>query len=259
MMKVKIKNLFLFILFTVLSLILHISIVDAEELSKSPYVDPKGFFKIYPPHGWKVQEYPDDPRGKVVFILNDYIDLRILASIKDFSTFEELFEVDKENARNIEKQFGTKITVEKTTFLGMPAVKRTFAVRGIKYLGIDFMVGNVRHDLQYGAPLAEFNKYLPCVMKSMETYEPIPKGMENQIAFKKHQLANRIRLAKLFLDMGNLENAYENVKEGLEIDPQNQELLKLKEEIEKKKLSPGKSKVETHKEKRKGATKRSQL
>lgn len=205
-----------------------------EKIAKSPYSDPKGYFRILPPEGWKIKEYPDDPRGKVAFIgPAPNIDLRILASVKNFSTFEELFEADKESARKIERFFGTKVIIEKTTFLGRPAVKRTWIAKGIKFLAFDFMVGNVRHDLQYGAPLGEFDKYLPLVMKSMETYEPLPAYRSE--GFKEHQIANKKRLARLFLDTGDLDLALLYVKEGLEIDPYNQELLNLKREVENKK------------------------
>ena len=49
-----------------------------EEPSEKQYVDPKGYFKIVPPAQWKIEEYPQDPRGKVAFFgPGDDIEFRI--------------------------------------------------------------------------------------------------------------------------------------------------------------------------------------
>jgi len=116
--------------------------------------------------------------------------------------------------------------------LDRQAVKRSWTYGGVKFFAIDFMEGNIRHDLQYSAPSKYYDEYFHLVMMSMKTYEPIPQKESNK--FKEHQLANKQRLDKLFLDLGNLELAMEYVENGLVTDPQNQELLKLKREIEAK-------------------------
>jgi hypothetical protein len=41
------------------------------ELADKRYKDPKGYFTIVPPAGWRIQEYPGDVRGKVAFIGTD--------------------------------------------------------------------------------------------------------------------------------------------------------------------------------------------
>ena len=45
-----------------------------EKLSQTRYVNPKGYFKITPPRGWRIVEYSQDPRGKVAFI-SDFRDV----------------------------------------------------------------------------------------------------------------------------------------------------------------------------------------
>lgn len=207
---------------------------NVDRLSTEIYVDSKHYFAIHTPIDWQIQEYPQDPRGKVVFIgPKNNIDLRILASQKNFNNFEDLFNTTQENAKDIKKRFGISVNLQKTTFLDRQAVKREWEFRGVKCFAIEFMEGNIRHDLQYGAPQRFFNKYLPIVLKAMETYHPTVKGLSEEDV-KRHQIANILRLAKIFLEQDNLDLALEYLKEGLEIEPQNQELLKLKKKIEDK-------------------------
>ena len=41
------------------------------ELADKRYTDPKGYFQLVPPAGWRIEEYPDDVRGKVAFLSPD--------------------------------------------------------------------------------------------------------------------------------------------------------------------------------------------
>jgi hypothetical protein len=65
--------------------------VSAGDLATKRYIDPKGFFQLVPPTGWKVQEYPQDARRKVAFSAPEVnVDLRVLVNSVDFSTVEAL-------------------------------------------------------------------------------------------------------------------------------------------------------------------------
>lgn len=37
------------------------------QLSQERYQDPQGYFNINPPDGWSIEDYTEDPRGKVAF------------------------------------------------------------------------------------------------------------------------------------------------------------------------------------------------
>ncbi|MCP3875773.1 MAG: hypothetical protein GY699_21795, partial [Desulfobacteraceae bacterium] len=74
-----------------------------DTLAKSRYSDPNGYFKIVPPDGWRIQKYPQDPRGKVAFVGPGGVQLRVLAKGLDYNNFEEMLEEIKE----IEKKIGT--------------------------------------------------------------------------------------------------------------------------------------------------------
>lgn len=204
--------------------------VKDTQLSAQRYVDPKGYFTIVPPDGWRAQEYPQDPRGKVAFIGPDpNVDLRVLVNAVDFSTINELVSFCK----SIEARTGLSTNIQRTEFGGRPAVKRSYEMKGIKFSMIDFLVGSVDHNIQYGAPANVYQKYLPVVTISIETYEAVAR-VTSEKEVSQHAVAKKLRLAQLMIDNGNYQLALDYIKEGLEISPKDQELLELKKEVEGK-------------------------
>ena len=203
---------------------------EAGRLARSRYSDPNGYFKIVPPDGWRIQNYPEDPRGKVAFISPEGIELRVLAKGLDYNSFEEMLD----EIKGIEKQIGTNTNIKKITFAGKPAVKRSFTFKGQKILFIDFMIGNTTHNLMYSASPTKFEKYLSLAQESMETYEPTLRGVSPEDV-RKHAIAKSLRLSQIFFEQGNYDLALEFIKEGLEVEPNNATLLELKKKIAGKK------------------------
>jgi len=198
------------------------------ELADKRYNDPKGYFTVVPPAGWRIQEYPDDVRGKVAFLSPDgNIDLRVLVNAVDFSTIDELLEF----CRSTEKRLGVTMKIEKFDFHGREAVRRSFEFRGQRFLYIDFLIGKVDHNIAYGAPPTKYEHYLPLVLKSLETYEPILKETGDKESLD-HLVAKKLRLGRLMLEAGRADLALEYVREGLALAPGNQELKKLKQEVD---------------------------
>jgi len=207
-----------------------------ENSQPTVYVDPKGYFKILPPAGWRVQEYPQDPRGKVAFIAaGDRIDLRVLAKAVDIPDYDGLVR----NLKDIETQLGVPMNIEPAVFNGMPAIKRVavVTVQGVtqKFLWIDLLIDGVSHNLQYGAPPNVFDTHYETAWRSMLTYEPLkrekPTSPEEA---QKHEAAKWIRLARIALEMGKTQAAKDAVSAGLEADPENAELKQLKSELDKR-------------------------
>jgi len=199
-----------------------------SELSDQRYTDPKGYFSIVPPSMWNIQEYPSDVRGKVAFQSSESnIDFRILVNSVDFDTFDQLLEF----CQNMEKRIGIDMKIEQYDFYGQLAVRRSFEIQGQRYLYIDFLLGQIDHNLAYGAPLSKFEQYLPIILKSMETYEPVLKEISG-IESVDHLVAKKLRLGQLMLESHLYDLALEYVSEGLTLAPDNQELLKLKLEID---------------------------
>jgi len=200
------------------------------KLSKSRYVDPKGYFKIVPPDGWRMQDFPQDTRGKVAFFAPESdVDLRVLVNAVDFSTIEELISYCKD----VERRIGVSTNIGKTTFGDRPAVKRSFQFKGLKLYYIDFLVGKVDHNIAYSASPSKYDKYLPIVQKSMETYETVMRDISDKEVVK-NLVAKKVRLTQLMIEMGNFDLAMEFVKEGLQASPNDAELLQLRKQIENK-------------------------
>lgn len=204
---------------------------DAEKvqelLSEKRYSDPKGFFKIVPPANWQIHEYPQDPRGKVAFYGPEEADFRVLAKVDTgLNTFEDLWEALKE----IESNIGIPTNMKKIDFLGWPAIQRTFSAKGHNMFSIDFIERNVWHNLFYGTLPSKYDKYLPVVVKSMNTYETMLRNV-SESEMQKHIVAQKLRRAQLFIELGELKLALECVNEGLQFEPNNSDLLSLKNKI----------------------------
>ena len=204
---------------------------EAGRLAASKYVDPKGFFSIIPPEGWKVTEYPQDPRGKAAFTApGKNTELRVLINAVDFTTIDQLVVFCKD----VEKRLGFSTNIKKIDFHGRPAVERTFSLKEVEFLSIDFLVGKADHNLQFAAPKDRYQALLPLAQKSLETYEPVLKEM-SAAEIKTHQVAKKLRLAQLMVEQKNYDLARQYLKEGLEIDSKNADLLKLQGELKDKK------------------------
>lgn len=223
---------------TIISLLLVLQLTGnanpqskTASLAKNRYSDPSGYFKIVPPDGWRIQKYPQDPRGKVAFIGPNGIQLRVIAKGLGYNSFEEMLE----EIKGIEKKIGTNTNIEKIMFSGKPAVKRTFTLKGTKMLFIDFMIGNTTHDLMYSAGSSKkFGKYLSVAQESIDTYEPTLRGVSPEDV-KKHALAKSLQLSQIFFEQRNYNLTLEFINEGLEVEPLNAELLELKKKITKEK------------------------
>jgi hypothetical protein len=197
------------------------------------YADPKGFFSIVPPQGWRVQEYPQDPRGKVAFAApNGDQELRVLAKAVNIADFDALIQ----SMKDVEKNLGVPMNIEPVVFNGSPAIKRTATVtiQGVtrKMLWIDLLDEGISHNVQYSSSPAAFDAVRDEAWKSMLTYEvkrqQQPASKEDA---KKHEAAKWLRLAQISIEMGKTDAAKEAIQAGLETDPTHEELLKLKARI----------------------------
>lgn len=198
------------------------------QLSQTLYVDPKGYFRIVPPSDWRIQEYPQEQRGKVAFIGPESAEFRVLVNAVDYD-----FETFISWCKDLEKRLGTPMNIERITFDGKPAIRRTYLLKGIKFYAINFFIGKANHNLQYGAPPAVYDKYFPIVSKSMETYEPHLIDLSAQDV-KKLYVAKKLHIAQLMMEMGNIQIALKYIEEGLEVSPNDHNLLNLKKQIENK-------------------------
>lgn len=205
-----------------------------ETTEATVYVDPNGYFKILPPVGWHMQEYPQEPRGKVAFLgPGKQIELRVLAKAAVIRDFDGLIKKGKD----IEAQAGVPMNVEPVIFNEMPAVKRdiTLEIQGVtlRFLVIDLLIDGVLHNLQFSAPQNAFDEHYETAWKSMQTYESLK--LEEPLTpeeAREHEVAKWRRVAAIALEMGNVQLAKDAVSEGLKADPDDTELLELKLELD---------------------------
>ena len=231
-MRILIKNSYIFFMFFVAVLLVGVlpSLAEREtdKLANERYSDIKGFFTIIPPAGWRIQDYPQEERGKIAFLGPESAELRILINSVDYD-----LEAFISWCKDLEERLETPMNIERTTFGGRPSIRRTYEIQGNKFYAINFFIKNANHNVQYGAPPAKYEKFLPIVLKSMETYEPILRDLSSGDV-KNLYIAKKVRIAQLMIDMQNYKMALKYVKEGLEVSPEHAELLELKHKIETK-------------------------
>lgn len=207
---------------------------NVKSLSNKVYYDPKGFFNIFPPNGWEINEYSNDPRGKVSFTNPNFknVDLRIIAQAVDYKNFEELLLNAKNRANQLKSNFNVKVDIDTILYGNSKAIKLSlFMPNKISQLQYQFIRGGMYFNIAYASPPEYFDNFLPIILNSIDTFEPTPTNI-NAGDVIKHSLTAKIRRAELWLEMGFTNLAIEAINEGLIIDKKNQELLELKAKIE---------------------------
>lgn len=212
------------------------NLVKKHLLSEKVYSDPKGFFSITAPMGWQVQEFKDDPRGKVKFICQDAFNtvIQVIGAVSAFSNFDELIDDAKMASQRLESKYNASTTIERTYFAGVPAMKFVFSIPGkLKQIQIQFLLGKNHYTLAYGAPPDRYDEFNSIAIMSFETLEPILKDVKKDESIK-HIVASKLRTAKLLFQNGQTDYALIIVNEGLKLDQNNEDLMKLKKQIQKK-------------------------
>lgn len=208
-----------------------------QSLSEQEYVDPKGFFSIFPPSGWRVWEYPKDPRGKVAFIHPDInnLDLRIIAQAAAYSSFEELAENTEMRAKKMRSQLNAQVSIQRTSLGDAPALRITATIPGqLKQRHIQFLRGRMYYSIAYAAPIYAYEDFLTIATQCIDTFIPTLSDITQKDIIR-HSISAKVRIATLLIQMGKLEDALEAVNEGLQIAPSNSKLKELKRLIEKSK------------------------
>jgi hypothetical protein len=205
-------------------------------LADKPYADPNGYFKITPPKAWKIETYPSEPRGKVAFSTTEgsqVVEIRVLVQVTQVTDFQEFVRKLKSNAANL----GVQPEWQVMMFADLPAIRSTmtYSAGGTsnKFMNLRFLDGNIYHDIQFASLPALFDKYQDVVSKVVATYEIVKRPSEDPggATAKQQQAAKYLRLAQVALEMGDKKSAIAYVDEGLKNDPENRELLRLKESL----------------------------
>lgn len=184
-----------------------------------------GYFMFVPPAGWRVYEYPD-PRTKVAFShpVEHEIFLRFIVREAPGENYHAMIQADKERARQVEAM-GVLCKIEESEFLGMKCSE--IMAEYPKGSGISklrtFLTSGLLFNIQYSAPTrAMFDEYADQVMRSLGTIQilEVNKGTQKK-AIEQH-IANRVRLAELYADFINRNEARQILLDEMNRFPDNQ-------------------------------------
>ncbi|MCX5777380.1 MAG: hypothetical protein NTX32_07145 [Candidatus Firestonebacteria bacterium] len=219
-------------MFIVAILLIAQFVTGAPELGNKPYIDSTGYFSIIPPCGWDIQNYPSDPRGRVAFKKkegNESAEIQVLVQAAEVTDF---FYFARKIKSNLEK-IGLKPEWQPVMFSEIPAIKSvlTLSVRGRKkkFLNLRFLSGKLYHDIEFSGSTELFDKYQDVFIKTIASYEIGKRKSEGHVAAKKQKTESYLCLAKVAVEFGDRKNAVLFLDEGLKNDPENKELLDLKE------------------------------
>lgn len=133
-----------------------------------PVADPKGFFTIVAPAGWKVVSFPESAPYNVVLYGPGGVDISIMATPVEYDGVQPLLE----QMRKSENQYGLDTHIGAFFFEGRPAVRRVCRLHRVKVLAIDFVENRVEHHILCGIPPERFEAYETALMEVLRTYAP---------------------------------------------------------------------------------------
>lgn len=128
--------------------------------------DPRGYFSLVPPAGWRVVKFPDSRPYNLSFFGPHATELSIMAVPVDYDDFNSLLR----RINRTESRFGMYIDKKPVSFAGYPAVQRMVRLTDSRVLSIDFVAHRVEHHLLFSAPTELFERYLPVMTNLLASY-----------------------------------------------------------------------------------------
>lgn len=204
---------------------------------KNLYQDPNGYFSIFKPDGWKTSEYAESSRGKVKFIhpVNTKINVIITGQGNPFNSFQDLMEDLKRSTKQMETKYSSHGVSSKITSFDIDGTKYakrdvTFQGLSLKQMTMECIINNTYITIGFVAPTSDFNKNLDDIYESISTLTTSNKTYSSE-NIKAAMVESKLKQAKINIQAGRKDWALKAIEEGLEIDPENQKLLDLKDEI----------------------------
>jgi hypothetical protein len=206
--------------------------IARRPLKERVYVDPRGYFQVLVPLDWATQEFPSDPRGKVVFEGKDTnTSLRVVAQKSPMNTFDDLMA----HVTNIEKQFMRDMNIRVIQIGKSEALIRDVIMGELRILMVDILRDGNWHNLRYETQVENFTLYLPEIMECVNTYMTLSPS-EPDDESRSHSAWSAYFLAGRALREGDTLSALFFVERGLELDPSNDVLLNEKRKLEEEEV-----------------------
>ena len=220
--------------FTLLSISLF---AQNKATNKNLYQDPNGYFSIFKPDGWKTSEYAEVSRGKVKFIhpVNSKINVIVSGQANPFSSFQDLMEDLKRSTKQMEAKYSSHGVSSKITSFdidGVKYAKRDVTLQGLslKQMTMECIINSTYITIGFVAPISDFDKNLSKIYESISTISTSKKTYSDE-NIKSGMVESKLKQARINIQAGRKDWALQSIEEGLEIDPTNEKLLELKNEI----------------------------
>lgn len=212
-----------------------------KTLTAKPYEDRRnGYFRFMPPAGWTCTEHAD-PRTKVTFHhpANPGVSLTFIVKDDPLASFASLVAYQQKTMKEIETGLGAACQMEITEIAGHKATAITVAGKnGEAILLRVFLVKGLHFNITYTAPnKATFDAHREEVDYALATIELLPKSAADLGSMpermSQQEIARELRLAELAADIMDLNKANRIVSELLMKYPNNKEVQKMAQDLEK--------------------------
>ena len=161
------------------------------QLSREIHEDKNGYFTIYPPFNWDKAVPVNTGTTRIYFEKGEEMCLYVDICIVDFD-MDSLYSLyaaldPKKNPASMKRE----------EFRKYDAIFRTIKYDDRCFYTLEFLIEKTYHKLTFYASAAQFDRFLPVVMKSMNTYRPQPPDAKRDWAYA--QLWNVPAAYKKFL------------------------------------------------------------
>jgi len=207
------------------------------------YRDQNGYFGALPPEGWKQKDFPSETiRSKVEFYhpKENQVNIRIISGpVSAQHTLDDLY---KENQQKIDDYFRTNypngvFTMTKGEMGEYQAIIQRNSIPGLLEQEIVMTVNKgLAYSIAFSAPTkTQFDSYYPTFQKFLQSFIILETGkIFTDEEIQATLVAKYKRLAELHEQAGLIEEALQYVEMGLSLDPNNAELIAMKERLQSK-------------------------
>ncbi len=198
------------------------------------YSDPNGYFDMHFPEGWAKNEYDGDPRGKVKFFPNGVrgVSILVIAKKTNLNSLDGLLADSRGSRLRIESKYKSRKASGREVIVdwnGQKVVLGEISMVGFQQKSVSFLFGDQEFNISYAAPPNVFGRYEDIADRVASSI--IAKKVSSGSSADEQTAQSKFRLAEIAMQDTNLRWAIIYVKEGLELNPAHEGLLKLAEQL----------------------------
>lgn len=203
------------------------------------YTDANQYFVAVPPPQWQREDFPSEQvRSKVAFHSprDPAVKISIIAAPAPdpIPSFDQWYGERERRVAELRRRFPTaQFTLQRSRFGDHSAILMKMSIPPeLEQEDVLVMPGRLQYTLTYTAPPSSFRTHRPTFDRFIADFVPLGGGRrvsereltETRLAFKK-------ALAKSSEAMGDRQAALAFINQGLEIDPRDPDLQKMKQRL----------------------------